>query len=93
MNWVPLVVPTLAGETAEEMASKVADAINADANLTQTGVYAFAIGSTVVTNGSITNRVVNVVALPSLMSFGLGLLAALLLTLTATKLRFARGSR
>ena len=64
VNDVARQLPTLAGETAEEVASNIADTINADNTLSQAGIFAFATGSTVITNGLITDRIINAVALP-----------------------------
>jgi cysteine-rich repeat protein len=90
VNGVPLQVPTLPGETAEEVASKVADAINADPTLSQAAVFGFATASTVVTNGLITGRLVTIaIPVPALTGWGLGLLSLLL---GATAFLLARGS-
>jgi hypothetical protein len=60
------------------VASNVADAINDDPTLSQAGIFAFAIGGTVITNGTITDRMINGAVVPSLSGWSLGLLAALL---------------
>jgi len=76
-------VSTFAGETPEDLAAKVAAEINAHPTLSQVGVFAFASGSSVITNGMITNREINDWGLshpvPGLSGWGLWLLVALLL--------------
>jgi cysteine-rich repeat protein len=87
INGVALQVLTLAGEAAADVAANVAAAINADPTLSQTGIFAFAAGSIVITNGMITDREINDSGLrppvPGLTGWALWLLAVLLLT-TAT---------
>ncbi len=78
VDGVAFQVPTLEGESVEEVASNVADAINDDPTLSQAGIFAFAIGGTVITNGTITDRMINGAVIPSLSGWSLGLLAALL---------------
>ncbi|MBW2232279.1 MAG: FG-GAP repeat protein, partial [Deltaproteobacteria bacterium] len=56
VDGVPLAVVTLAGDAAEDVAAFVADAIDADPTLWNLGVFATATGSTVITNGTITDR-------------------------------------
>ena len=55
VDGVSLVVPTTAGQTAEQVAAAVAAAINADPTLQAAGVTALADGSSVLTNGSFTS--------------------------------------
>ena len=89
-----MVVTTLAGETAADVAANVAAAINTDPTLSMTGVFAFATGSTVIANGMITNRVImdpglNPPSIPGLGGSWLVLLAALL---GATAMRSVRSA-
>jgi hypothetical protein len=88
-------VTTRAGETAEDVASKVADAINADPTLSQMGIYAFATGNTVITNGIITDCVFipDPIPVPGLSGWGLGLLAILLVVTTTMMLGSAARAR
>lgn len=57
VNGVALQVTTVAGETAEQVAVKVAAAINADSTLTGFGITASNTGATVTTNGAVQNTV------------------------------------
>jgi cysteine-rich repeat protein len=101
INGVALEVTTHAGETAAEVAANVADAINDDPTLSQTGIYAFAIGDTVITNGMITKWLIIDPGLnppipppiPGLTGWGLGLLAVLLLLTAAMTVGSAARTR
>jgi cysteine-rich repeat protein len=80
INGVALEVATHAGETAAEVAANVADAINDDPTLSTAGVYAFATGNTVITNGMISDwaiddRGLNPPPVPGLGGWALALLA------------------
>ena len=88
-------MPTLAGETAADVAANVADAINADPTLSQMSIYAFATGNTVITNGIITDREPppRPIPVPGLTGWGLGLLAVLLLLTAAMTLGSASLAR
>jgi cysteine-rich repeat protein len=87
VDGVPLELTTRAGETAADVAAKVADAINADPTLSTMGIYAFATGNTVITNGIITDRIIpGPIPVPGLTGWGLGLLAVLLLLTAAMTL-------
>jgi cysteine-rich repeat protein len=89
---VALQVTARAGETAADIAAKVADAINGDPTLSQAGIYAFATGNTVITNGTITDRP-EPIEVPGLTGWGLGLLAVLLLLAAAMTLGSASRAR
>ncbi len=93
VDGVALQVVTEASETAADVAAKVADAINADPALSTMGIFAFATGGTVITNGTITNRVINdpglgQIKVPGLTGRALGLLAVLLLVTAPMAVRF-----
>ncbi len=90
---IALQVATQAGETAADVAANVADAINADPTLSQMSIFAFATGNTVITNGTITDRRINAIAVPGLTGWGLGLLAVLLLLTAAMTLGSASRAR
>jgi cysteine-rich repeat protein len=93
---VALQVSTFAGETAEDVAAKVAAEINADPALSQVGVFAFATGSSVITNGMITDREIHdwglSPAVPGLSGWGLWLLVVLLVATTRRMLVNHRGA-
>jgi probable HAF family extracellular repeat protein/cysteine-rich repeat protein len=55
VDGVALQLVTLVGETAADVATIVADAINSDPTLSTTGVFATATGSTIITSGTITD--------------------------------------
>jgi cysteine-rich repeat protein len=59
VDGVVLVVPTSQGQSASQVVSDIAAAIEADPTLSAAGVSAFASGTTLVTTGSIESVVVN----------------------------------
>ena len=94
VSGVGLQVSTLAGETAAEVAANVAAAINADPSLSQASTFAFATGSTVITNSMITSRVIidpglRPIVVPGLHGWALALLAALLGATATMRIRSA----
>jgi cysteine-rich repeat protein len=101
INGVEFWVTTHAGETAADVAANVADAINTDPTLSQTGIFASTTGSTVIANAMITDRVIDdpglnppiPIPIPGLTGWGLGLLAVLLLLTAAMRLRSAARAR
>jgi spore coat protein A len=97
VSGVPLSVPTASGDTPAEVASAVADAINADATLQGLGITAVADQNGVVTNGTIdavtiTDPGISTTAppIPALSPGGLAALAALLLATALLALRRRR---
>ncbi len=93
VDGIPLQVTTLAGETAADVAANVADAINADPTLSAMGVFAFATGNTVITNGMITVDDPGPFAVPALGGWALALLAALLGATATRRMRSAARAR
>ncbi len=88
-------MPTLPGETAADVAAKVAAAINADSGLAALGVTAVSLGSQVATNGDVTLLAVNDPGLgspqvPALTGVALWLLAAVILVVGTLGLRRRR---
>jgi cysteine-rich repeat protein len=99
---VVLQITTFAGQTGAQVAQAVADAINADETLEDSGVLAEADGNDVSTTGTVTDTVVNDpgithsdggVAVPALSPGGLGVLGVLLLAWGARPLSKGRRTR
>ncbi len=95
IDGIALGVPTLPGETAVDVAAKVAVAINADSGLAALGVIAVALGNQVATNGDVTLLAVNDPGLgspqvPALTGVALWLLGAMILVMGTLRLRRQR---
>jgi cysteine-rich repeat protein len=98
VDGVPVVVVTAPGETAEQVAAKVAAAINADPFLVASGLGAVAVGRDVAVPGTIDAIVVtdvglreDVVSVPALGLGGVALLVGLLVASASGQGRRATG--